>query len=59
MDNSKSSKYKKIGQKVFLKIGNMAIGNNEKGGRNNSEPIVPFSALPTWLYEKPMPKRKD
>jgi len=51
----KSDFIKEKGQKTFLKIGNMAIGN---GPKTSIVMPVPFSAQPWWAYEKPMPKRK-
>ena len=47
-------------RKAFMKIGNMAVGNasNGDGQRANAEPVVPFTFIPFWAYEKPMPKRK-
>ena len=47
-------------RKTFIGVGNMAVGNapSDKSGRGNIEPM-PFSWIPAWLHEKPMPKRKD
>ena len=56
MNNPKKSSFKNAGQKTFMKIGNMAIGNSN---HDDNIPVEPFSFGPWFPYEKPMPKRKS
>ena len=52
------SKLKEMGQKAFVKMGNVAVGNDTKAIENNNAP-VPFTGPALWLYEKSMPKREN
>lgn len=52
----KKTTFRNAGQKAFKKIGDAAIGN---GKLDENTPIMPFSLTHTWIYEKPMPKRKS
>jgi len=54
INNSKIDRYKKLGQKMFKKIGDTAIGNAKLG--EDTTP-VPFTFI-GFPYEKPMPKRR-
>ena len=45
------SKLKDIGQKAFVKMGNVAVEYNAT--------LVPFSQPGLCVYEKPMTKRKN
>lgn len=47
-------------QKAFVKIGHSAAGNvlGDDNNRRNA-PVVPFSLIMVWSYEKKMPRRKS
>ena len=51
---------KEGGRKTFIKIGDLAVGNalGDDKKRGNTDP-VPFTWDLLWLYEKPMPKRRN